>query len=141
MRRRLVFVALAAIAVACDSSSSPNSPDEGSGPHPIPSSLGSLTVRPDTGSSFVVGRQLRLVVRAADANGVAADASNTEVTSANPAIAQWVGAITVPATNPPAPYVNALVVTFDLQSVGSTAIRARLGIFVDSTVITVIPPM
>ncbi len=139
MRKPLVVLSLS-IAIACNGSSpTANGTSDEVPPQPVPSELGSLTVRPDTGA-FVVGRRLRVVISAADASGAALDASNTEVTSSNPAVAQLAGWVTVPLTSPPIPYLNALVATFDLNSAGSTAIRARLGIFTDSIVISVVPP-
>ena len=137
--RKLVVVLSIAVAAACSSSATPSTPFDGPAPQPVPSALGSLTIRLDTGA-FVVGKHLRVVVNLADASGMPADASNTEVTSSNPAVAQFAGSTTVPVTTPPIPSLNALVATFDLKSAGSTAIRARLGIFTDSVVITVIPP-
>jgi hypothetical protein len=135
----LAVLTLTVIALACDSSAPPTSAADGPGPRPIPSQFGSLGVRPDTGA-FIVGRHLRVVVTATDASGAPADASSTEVTSSDPTVALLIGAILIPATDPPVPHLNALAATFDLMSAGSTAIHARLGIFSDSLVITVVPP-
>ena len=138
MRKLLVCLPLTVTVLGCDSPSSSLTPD-GAGPRPLPSAFGTLTIRPDTGA-FVVGRRLRFVVNATDASGAPVDASNTEVTSSNPAVAQFSGAITIPIAGAQQPYLNALAATFDLMSAGSTAIHARLGIFSDSVVITVVPP-
>jgi hypothetical protein len=134
----MVVLFLTVVSVACSSAASPNAPD-GSVPHPIASEIGSLTVRPDTGT-LVVGRHLRVVISGADASGVPIDVGPAEITSSNPLVAQFLGAIVIPITNPATSNANVLSATFDLTSVGSTAIRARLGILVDSIVISVIPP-
>jgi hypothetical protein len=139
MRKLLVCLSLTITVLGCDASSPSSLASDGSGPHPMPSDFGSLTIRPDTGA-FVVGRHLRFLVTAVDASGVPTDASNTEVSSSNPAIARFSESMLIPVTNPPAPHINALSATFDLMSAGSTAIHARLGIFSDSLVITVVPP-
>jgi len=139
VRQLLVLFSLSIIMVACDPSADAGVPEQLTDPRPVPSDFGSLAIRPDTGA-LIVGRQLRVIVTSSDASGAAADASTTEVTSSNPAIAQWASAIAVPATDPAVPHVYALLVTFDLMSAGSTAIHARLGIFSDSIVITVVPP-
>ena len=139
MRKLLVCLSLTVTVLGCDSPPSSSLTSDGAGPHPLPSSFGTLTIRPDTGA-FVVGRRLRFVVTLTDASGVPTDASNTEVTSSNSAIAQFSGAIVIPVTGASQPHINALAATFDLMSAGSTAIRARLGIFSDSIVITVVPP-
>ena len=139
MRKLLVCLSLIVTVLGCDSPSPSSLTSDGPDPQPLPLRFGSLTILPDTGS-FVVGRRLRVLITAADASGVPVDASNTEVTSSNPAIAQFSGAIVIPVTGAPQPYINALAATFDLMSAGSTAIHARLGIFSDSIVITVVPP-
>ena len=136
MRKPLAFLSLAIAALACDSSAPSSAPLQG--PALRPADFGSLTIRPDTGA-LVVGRRLRVVVIANDASGTTVDASSTEVTSSNPAVAELEGTLAVPV-DPRIPYVNVLVATFGLTSAGSTAIRARLGIFSDSLVIAVVPP-
>ena len=136
MVSRLVALSLSVAIAACDSSAAGTLPD-GTSPHPLPSQVGTLTIRLDTGV-LVVGRRLRVTISAADASGAPIDASNTEVTASNPAVAQFVGAIAIPiASQSP---LSTLVAAFDLTAAGSTAIRARLGILADSIVISVVPP-
>jgi hypothetical protein len=138
MRKLPAFLSLAVNLLACDSATPSSAPLQGPAPRPVPSDFGKLTILPDTGA-LVVGRRLRVVISAADASGTPVDAASTEVSSSNPAIVRLDGAIAIPV-DPPIPYVNVLVATFGLTSVGSTAIHARLGILSDSIVITVVPP-
>jgi hypothetical protein len=138
VRKRSVVCSFAVVVAACSSPAVPTaSPGTG---QPAPGEIGSLTIRSDTGV-FVVGRQVRFVINAADASGAPVDATNTEITASNPAVAQFAGAIAVPISGPQTPYLNTLIATFTLASAGSTAIRARLGILTDSIVISVIPQM
>lgn len=137
MRKRLAGFCLIVVAIACNSSA-PGAPSDGTTGQPLPPpNSGSLTIRLDTGA-LVVGRRLRVVISAADAAGFPVDASTTEVTSSNPAVAQLVGTSALPATSPPS-YIAVLIANFDLTSPGSTAIRARLGLLGDSIVISVVP--
>jgi len=97
-----------------------------------------LVVSVDTGPA-IVGRHLHVQVSASDVSGGPIDASSTELTSSNPSVAQFLGAIAIPIGFP-SPNVYVLSATFDLTAAGSTAIRARLGILTDSVVISVVPP-
>jgi hypothetical protein len=128
---------LSAIFVAACTSPATDAAFEGSQLRPVPSQVGSLTIRPDTGA-FVVGRHLRVIISGSDASGLPIDTGPAEITSSNTSVAQLISAVAIPITNPPNVYI--LSATFDLSSAGSTAIRARLGILVDSIVISVIPP-
>ncbi len=139
VRTRRLALFLAAVVVACNSASTTLTASDGTDPtRPDPAAVGRLTVRVDTGPT-IVGRRLHVLVVATDVSGVLIDASTTELTSSNPAVAQLVSAVTLPTGTPPTFYT--LSATFDLTSAGSTAIRARLGILTDSVVISVIPPM
>jgi len=110
---------------------------EATGPAgPIPSSVGTLTIRPDS-TPLVVGRHLRVEVRGVDASGAPIDVGQAEITSTNTSVAQVINTIAVPISSPPGPVVNEVLATFDLTSAGSTAIRARIGILSDSLVISV----
>ena len=139
-RARRLALFLAAVMVACDSAATTSAALGGTDPaRPEPSAIGRLTVRVDTGLA-IVGRHLHVQVSATDASGVPIDASSTELTSSNPSVAQFLGAVAVPIGVPPPTNFYALSATFDLTSAGSTAIRARLGILTDSVVISVVPP-
>jgi hypothetical protein len=125
-------------AVAC-SSPTPAATSEPNAPVPVPSLIGTLSIHVDTGV-LVAGRQLTVLVLGVDASGAPIDVSNTELTTANPSVAQLIRAIPIPVTQPPGTPVYGLSATFNLISAGTTAIHARLGIFSDSAVISVIPP-
>lgn len=139
-RTRRLAVFLAAVVVACNSPATTGAASDGTAPtRPDPSAVGRLTVRVDTGPA-IVGRHLHVQVTATDVSGVPIDASSTELTSSNPSVAQFLGAVAIPVGVPPPTNLYALSATFDLTSAGSTAIRARLGILTDSVVISVVAP-
>jgi hypothetical protein len=130
----------AAVALACDAPATTSDSSGETGPNrPPPSTVGALSVRPDTGTP-VAGGHLHVEIDASDASGVPIDAGNAEVTSTNTVVAQLTNliAIPIPKTDPHAPTLYTLSATFDLESPGSTAIRARLGILTDSVVIVVV---
>ncbi len=138
-RARRLALFLAAVMVACNSSATTGAASGGTDPtRPDPSKVGRLIVSVDSGPA-IVGRHLHVQVSASDVSGGPIDASNTELTSSNPSVAQFLGAIAIPI-GVPAPNVSVLSATFDLTAAGSTAIRARLGILTDSVVISVVPP-
>jgi hypothetical protein len=139
-RARRLALFLAVVTIACNSPATTGAASDATDPaRPDPSAIGHLTVRVDTGLA-IVGRHLHVQVSATDASGVPIDASSSELTSSNPSVAQFLGAVAVPIGVPPPTTLYALSATFDLTSAGSTAIRARLGILTDSVVISVVPP-
>ena len=131
---------LATAVVACNTPATTGAASGATDPtRPDPSRIGRLTVSVDTGPA-TVGRHLHVQVSATDASGVPIDASSTELTSSNPSVAQFLGAVAIPIGVLPPTNLYALSATFDLTSAGSTAIRGRLGILTDSVVISVVPP-
>jgi len=140
VRKRILALSLAALMVGCNSPATPGAASDGTTPvRPVPSDVGSLTVRADSGPA-IVGRHLHVQVSGTDARGAPIDASSTELTSSNPSVAQLLSVVAIPIGTPPTNFYT-LSATFDLTSAGSTAIRARLGILTDSIVISVVPPM
>ena len=95
-RARRLALFLAAVVVACNSPATTGAASGGTDPtRPDPSKVGRLIVSVDTGPA-IVGRHLHVQVSASDVSGGPIDASETELTSSNPSVAQFLGAIAIP---------------------------------------------